>query len=175
MCKDNCISFEGSSGLLCRIYSNYVQLCVRTCWSFCYPRCMLSFVLWSQAMLSKNAVKQIQQVTLYHCNANPLVPPIFFAHLLVAIPSTHLAQTFWWHFFLHFQKSFGSYKKWKDTGNGSSVGYSYSWNVHNYLTHISRKCCFRQAGAHPATKTTPIMWHKSSHSSCQSIQPCNDM
>ena len=153
MCKDNCISFEGSSGLLCRIYSNYVQLCVRTCWSFCYPRCMLSFVLWSQAMPSKNAVKQPQQVTLYHCNANPLGSAVFCTpfgrHPIHASCADFLAAIF-----LHFQKSFGSYKKWKDTGNGSSVGYSYSWNVHNYLTHISRKCCFRQAGAHPATKTT---------------------
>lgn len=80
---------------------------------FCYPRCMLSFVLWSQAMLSKNAVKQIQQVTLYHCNANPLVPPIFFCTPFGRHPIHASCADFLVAFFLHVQKSFGSYEKWK--------------------------------------------------------------
>lgn len=43
---------------------------------------------------AKPCFKKRGKVTLYHCNANPLVQTIFFAHLLVAVPSTHLAQTF---------------------------------------------------------------------------------
>ena len=113
MCKDNFISFEGNSGLLCRIYSKYVQLCVQTCWSFRYHRCMLSFVLWSQAMLSKNAVKQAQQVTLYHCNANPLVPPIFFCTPFGRHPIHASCADFLVAFFPTFPKVFWELRKVK--------------------------------------------------------------
>lgn len=76
----------------------------------------------------------------------------FFAHLFGRHPIHASCADFLVAFFLHFQKSFGSYKKWKDTGNGSSVGYSYSWNVHNYPTHISRKCCFPSSRGTPCDK-----------------------